>query len=118
MDTIFIVFILVIDDFRIFPNRIGDNIVHHALSSADGIKFLKENFEMISEVWLDYDLGGDDTVVPVINWLEEKAFNGEANHICCIRILTSNPVGAQKIAALGRYFYIGNTPVHIAVRDL
>jgi hypothetical protein len=112
-----LVFILVVDDLRIFSDKIGDNIVHHSLSSADAIKFLEENFPMVSEVWLDYDLGGEDTVVPVINWLEEKAHTGKANHICCIRILTSNPVGAQKIAALGRYFYIGNTPTHIALRN-
>lgn len=111
-------FILVVDDMRIFPDKVRDNIVFHALSSEAAIKFLEENFNLTSEIWLDHDLGGDDTVVPVINWLEEKAIQGKADHLCCIRVLTSNPVGAQKIAALGRYFYIGNTPVHIAMRDL
>ena len=111
-------FVLIVDYLRIFPDKIEDNIAFHALSSKAALKFLEENFSMTSEIWLDFDLGGPDTVVPVINWLEEKAHNGEANHICCIRILTNNPVGAQKIAALGRYFFIGLTPQHIGIRDL
>lgn len=111
-------FILVIDDLRIFSDKIGDNIVHHALSSKEAIAFLEENFLLISEIWFDYYLSGPDDVEPVINWIEEKAIQGEANHICCIRILTSSSVGAQKIAALGRYFYIAPTPVHIDIREM
>ncbi len=114
--------ILVVDDLRIFPDTIGDSIVHHALNSKDAITFLEANFPMISEIWLDHDLSiiddKADEITPVLYWLEEKAYNGEANHINCIRVLTNNPVGAQKIAALGRYFYIAPTPKHIGIREV
>ena len=109
--------ILVVDDLRIFPDNIGDNIVHHTISSQEALEFLEKNFSLISEIWLDHDLGGTYEVTPVLNWIEKKAINGEANHICCLRILTSNPVGAQKIAALNRYFYIAPTPKHIDIRS-
>jgi len=111
-------FILVVDDLRIFPDKIGDNIVYHALTSTAALKFLTENFLLTSEIFLDFDLGGTDDATSVINWLEEKAYNGEANHICAIRILTKNPVGYQRIAALAKYYFIGSTPQHIGIRKV
>ena len=110
-------FVLVVDDRRIFGDKHNDCIVHHTTSSVQALEFLKENFGLVSEMWLDYDLGGSDTVTPVIDWLDEKAYNGEANHITAIRILTDNPVGYNKIMlALDRHFFIGVTPKHKSIR--
>ena len=108
--------ILVVDDLRLFPNEMEGNIVHHEVSSRGAIKFLEENFSMISDIFLDFYLGGKDTTMPVVNWLWKKAEKGQANHICSIRIITSSPTGAQKIATLSRYFYIGPRPQHIDIR--
>jgi hypothetical protein len=115
--------ILVVDDLRLFGDEYHECIVHYAVNSADALAFLEDetNFGMLSEIWLDHDLGQledgtNDEVTPVINWLEEKAHNGECNHINAIRILTNNPVGAQKIAYLNKYFYIAPTPKHTGLR--
>lgn len=107
-------FILVVDDLRIFAAP-EDAVIHHARTSADALTFLEENFGMISEIWFDHDLGGTDDVMSVVRWLEEKAVNGEANHITAIRIVTDNPVGYQKIAWLGQYFHIAPKPNHIGL---
>ena len=51
----------------------------------------------IDELWLDHDLGGDDTIRPVAAALEEAAFNGEPFDIGTIFIHSSNPSGAEYI---------------------
>ncbi len=104
-------FVLVVDDLRLFGEKYEDMVIQYATSSKEALEFLENNFGLISEIWLDHDLGGDDTVVPVVNWLDEKARKGEANHITAIRILTDNPVGYNKIMlALDRHFFIGVKP--------
>lgn len=65
--------ILGIDDLRPLPwtTRI-------ARSSGEGIKLLQEHRDsFIDELWLDHDLGGDDTILPVVTLMEEAAFNGK-----------------------------------------
>ncbi|MFI1104589.1 cyclic-phosphate processing receiver domain-containing protein [Streptomyces melanogenes] len=64
--------ILGIDDLRPLPwtTRI-------ARSSGEGVKLLQEHRDsLIDELWLDHDLGGDDSILPVMTLLEEAAFNG------------------------------------------
>jgi hypothetical protein len=116
--------ILVVDDLRYFGETYKDCIIHYALNSKDALCFLndKTNFDMLSEIWLDHDLGLvdgiEDDIEPVINWLEEKAHAGDCSHISDIRILTNNPVGFQKISWLNKYFYIAPTPQPIAIRHV
>jgi hypothetical protein len=114
------VIVLVVDDLRLFGDEFNGCIVHYATNSADALAFLNDetNFGMLSEIWLDHDLGLNDTIDPVLNWLEEKAYNKKCNHINAIRILTNNPVGMTKIAWLGKYFYIAPTPKHIGLREI
>ena len=114
-------FILIVDDLRLFEDHEGLPLVY-AVNSGEALDILKRDFENVREVWLDHDLGmvnGKlDDVTPVINWLEEKSFYSEHRHVSCIRILTNNPVGAQKISALSRYYNIGPTIQHTSLRQV
>lgn len=110
-------FALVVDDLRLFGDQFNGLPIRYAINSKQALEILESDFGMIQEILLDHDLGGDDTIMPVVNWLDKKAYNGEANHITTIRILTSNPVGYNKIMlALDRHFFIGLTPKHIGLR--
>lgn len=111
--------IVCVDDLRLFGDTFQDCLIHYATNSSDALKFLEENLPLIQEVWLDHDLGDGDEITPVINWLDEKAREGKTDHISCIRILTNNPVGYNKIMlALQRHFFVGITPKHVGIRDL
>ncbi len=94
--------ILGIDDLRPLPwtTRI-------ARSSGDGIKLLEEHRDsFIDELWLDHDLGGDDTILPVVTLLEEAAFNGRPFRIGTVFVHSSNPTGAETVVrSLARWDY-------------
>lgn len=89
--------ILVIDDIREYEGAV------HARTSAIGLELLQS--QQWDEVWLDHDLGGEDTIRPVVNWLDEHELDIE------IGILTANPVGFDYIRlALGRKYPIALYP--------
>ena len=81
--------VLVIDDLRTFtfPAR-------YARTSGEGLDALATH-EPLTELWLDHDLGGDDTIMPVIDHLAERAFNEQPYPVARIVIHTSNPSGAE-----------------------
>lgn len=59
----------------------------------------------IDSLWLDHDLGGEDTTRPFVAMLEEAAYEHAALSIGTVYVHTSNSVGAAWIeAALSRYF--------------
>ncbi|MER5657502.1 cyclic-phosphate processing receiver domain-containing protein [Streptomyces sp. NPDC102256] len=94
--------ILGIDDLRPLPwtTRI-------ARSSGEGIKLLQEHRDsFIDELWLDHDLGGDDTILPVVTLMEEAAFNGRPFRIGTVFVHSSNPTGAETVVrSLTRWDY-------------
>ena len=116
-------YVLVVDDLRLFGNTFYNLEILYALNSKDAITILEQDAINISEIWLDHDLsmvdGKVDDVVPVINWIEE-AINScvKLNNLKAIRILTNNPVGYQKIKALERYIDILPTPKHEGIRNV
>ena len=58
---------VLIDDVRCFRDGRPARI---ARSSAGGLALLRElTGQRIDVLWLDHDLGGDDTIMPVIDWL-------------------------------------------------
>lgn len=92
--------VLVVDDLRTFS--FGFEPVY-ARSSAEAMPLLKEEWD---ELWLDHDLGGEDTTIPVVDWLAEAAFNGCPAKVGIIVIHSSNPSGSQTIErTLKRYGY-------------
>lgn len=115
--------ILVVDDMRLYGDSFQGKPIAYAITSAEAIEFLEKHFNELTEIWWDHDLGklsdgSLDTVVPVINWVEERAINGEANHIETIRIHTTNPGGLQKLYPLAKYFHLGIAIEHTGLREI
>ncbi|MFC9281316.1 cyclic-phosphate processing receiver domain-containing protein [Streptomyces collinus] len=94
--------ILGIDDLRPLPwtTRI-------ARSSGEGVKLLQEHRDsFIDELWLDHDLGGDDSILPVVTLMEEAAFNGRPFRIGTVFVHSANPIGAETVVrSLTRWNY-------------
>ncbi|MFE6687440.1 cyclic-phosphate processing receiver domain-containing protein [Streptomyces sp. NPDC057743] len=100
--------ILGIDDLRPLPRA-----TRIARTSRDGIQLLQEHRDgYIDELWLDHDLGGDDSIMPVVTLLEEAAFSGRPFPIGMVFVHSANPIGAETVVrALRRWNY----PVRRAV---
>jgi hypothetical protein len=94
--------ILGIDDLRALPRA-----TQIARTSHEGILLLEQHrHHEIDELWLDHDLGGDDTIMPVVALLEEAAFDGRPFQIGMIFVHSANPSGAETIVrVLKRWDY-------------
>lgn len=80
---------IIIDDLRSFKEEHRAKGDVYLRSSEAAIEFLSALGDTrIETLWLDYDLGGDDTIRPVVKWLLDQDMEiGE------VYIHTSNPVG-------------------------
>ncbi|MGW2872805.1 cyclic-phosphate processing receiver domain-containing protein [Kitasatospora sp. NPDC001225] len=94
--------VLGIDDLRPLPRA-----TRIARTSREGTRLLEEHRDgFIDELWLDHDLGGDDTVMPVVALLEEAAFEGRPFRIGTVYVHSANPVGsASVVRSLTRWNY-------------
>lgn len=94
--------ILGIDDLRPLPG-----VTRIARTSREGIQLLQEHrSSFIDELWLDHDLGGEDTIMPVVSFMEEAAFNGQPFQIGTVFVHSANPVGADTVVrSLTRWNY-------------
>ncbi|MEV8626060.1 cyclic-phosphate processing receiver domain-containing protein [Streptomyces sp. NPDC051079] len=94
--------ILGIDDLRPFPRA-----TRIARTSSEGIQLLEEHRDrFIDELWLDHDLGGDDTIMPVVTLMEEAAFNGQPFRVGAVFVHSANPIGsATVVRSLARWSY-------------
>ncbi|MFE0103552.1 cyclic-phosphate processing receiver domain-containing protein [Streptomyces sp. NPDC059009] len=94
--------ILGIDDLRPLPGA-----TRIARTSREGIELLHEHRDVfIDELWLDHDLGGDDTIMPVVTLLEEAAFSGHPFRIGTVYVHSANPIGAANVVrSLARWNY-------------
>ena len=103
------VVVILVDDLRSF---IDGRCAEVARTSAAGLDVLQScRDERGDELWLDHDLGEDDTIWPVIEVLERAAFDGHPLDIGVVYIHSANPTGAAKMAqALRRWGY----PVRVA----
>ncbi len=93
--------ILVIDDERSFdPRRLNlertDRLVH-SRTSKEGLRWLDRG--PWDELWLDHDLGGVDTTMPIVARLEERIHEGEPIPLRRVVVHSSNPSGARRIQA-------------------
>jgi hypothetical protein len=90
--------ILGIDDLRTLPRA-----TRVARSSREGVLLLEEHRGVgIDELWLDHDLGGDDSIMPVVALLEEAAFGGRPFEIGMIFVHSANPSGAETVVRVLR----------------
>lgn len=96
--------IVLIDDLRCFMDGRRAEV---ARTSATGILLLScYRDQRLDELWLDHDLGEDDTIWPVVEVLERAAFEEHPFDIGVVNIHSANPAGAAKMArALGRWGY-------------
>jgi hypothetical protein len=101
--------VILVDDLRSFVDGRDAEI---ARTSAAGVELVERcRDQRLDELWLDHDLGEDDTIWPVIEVLERAAFDGQPFDIGVINVHSANPAGATKMAqVLRRWGY----RVHIA----
>ena len=94
--------ILGIDDLRQLPRA-----TRIARTSREGIQLLLEHRDcFIDELWLDHDLGGDDSIMPVVALMEESAFRGQPFRIGTVFVHSANPIGAETVVrSLTRWNY-------------
>jgi len=94
--------VLGVDDLRPLPGA-----TRIARTSREGVRLLEEHRDShVDELWLDHDLGGDDTVMPVVTLLEEAAFNGRPFRIGTVFVHSANPIGAETVVrSLTRWGY-------------
>lgn len=97
--------VALIDDLRSFVD--GRPAVV-ARTSADGVALLdRYRDQRLDELWLDHDLGGEDTIWPVVEVLERAAFEERPFDVGVILIHSANPSGAAKMAqALRHWGYV------------
>jgi hypothetical protein len=97
--------ILLIDDLRDFLVPDTDAEITIARTSQQALDILAQRNDW-DELWLDHDLGGDDTIMVVVDYLSEKAFLDEPVNVDMVFIHTSNPVGRKQMKlTLDRYGY-------------
>jgi hypothetical protein len=96
--------VVLVDDLRSF---VDGRVAEVARTSRAGVEVLARYRErVLDELWLDHDLGADDTVWPVIAVLEEAAFEGRPYDIGLVHVHSANPIGAARMAqALRRWGY-------------
>ncbi|WP_344617673.1 cyclic-phosphate processing receiver domain-containing protein [Dactylosporangium salmoneum] len=95
---------ILVDDLRSFPDTAPALV---ARTSAAGVVLLQRYREQhLDELWLDHDLGGDDTIWPVVELLERAAFDGAPYDIGIVHVHSANPPGAAKVLqTLRRWSY-------------
>ncbi|MGK5685454.1 cyclic-phosphate processing receiver domain-containing protein [Actinoplanes sp. URMC 104] len=94
--------VLLVDDLRSFLDGRSADV---ARTSAAGVRLLRGyRNRRLDELWLDHDLGGDDTIWPVVEELERAAFDGRPFDVGVIHVHSANPAGAAKMAQALRHW--------------
>jgi hypothetical protein len=92
--------VVLVDDVRSFRDGRACRIARSPKAALDLLAELRD--VAIDELWLDYDLGGDVTVLPVVDHLLEAAEAGRPISIRRVRVHSSNSRGAWQIVNLLR----------------
>ena len=111
--------VVVLDDERRFnPDRDSTlNVeIDYFVSSASCLDFLSRRglSTPLDELWLDHDLGGDDTSRPLVMEMASDAFWQHPWSVNTVYIHTANPVGAKWIESTLAPFY---SVVRVAAAD-
>ena len=119
--------IFVVDDLRtpLPGSEDGTIVVELHRSLADGLAALQGHGEAgtrIDELWLDHDLGYNpdvefsyDTIMPLVEWLEEQAYHGNVLDIGHVYVHTANYAAAPRmVAALRKHYAISTAELPLA----
>jgi hypothetical protein len=87
--------LLLIDDLREVEAAAGWDVTI-ARTPAEGLEQIIKGWDLLL---LDHDLGDVGDVRPIVRLLEERVFLGDPIQIGRIVVVSSNPVGAEWIAA-------------------
>ena len=94
--------IALVDDLRSFVDGRRAEV---ARTSTAGVELLQRyRNRRLDELWLDHDLGENDTIWPVVEVLERAAFEDRPFDIGVINVHSANPAGAAKIAQVLRHW--------------
>jgi hypothetical protein len=92
--------IVLVDDLRSFADGRSAEV---ARTSGAGVTLLERyRGERLDELWLDHDLGEDDTIWPVVEVLERAAFEGRPLDVGVVYVHSANPTGAARMAGVLR----------------
>jgi len=94
---------LLIDDLRNFVKAPKNLII--CRNSEEALAELQKDI-VFTSIWLDHDLGGEDTINPVIDYLCERSVWENPVRALTVYVHTSNPVGGDAMMrTLARYGY-------------
>lgn len=101
---VIMMYYLVIDDERYFTVK-NDDLYHvdYARTSTEGLAMIHPHYDII---YLDHDLGGTDTISPIVNELCRRAYANPDDSIlkCKITVHTANvSVADSMVQTLRRY---------------
>jgi hypothetical protein len=95
---------ILVDDLRSFRDGRDVVVVRTSAAALALIRDLGDTF--VHELWLDHDLGGDDTIRPVSAHLEEIAYFGKPMQVGVIYVHSANAGAAETVLrGLIRYGY-------------
>jgi hypothetical protein len=87
--------VVLVDDVRSFRDG---RVCRVARTAAEAISLLTALRDVtIDELWLDYDLGRDLTVMPVVDYLVNRAASGAPARVTRILVHSRNVGGAHRI---------------------
>lgn len=89
--------LLVDDDDCTFIVPRDHMVAHTSQAALDALHMFRATGVIIDELWLDYDLGGDDTTLPVLTMLSQAAAEGEPYPVRQILVHSMNRAGADTL---------------------
>lgn len=104
--------ILLIDDLRNFLDEVlvnldDEDVITIARNSTEAMNILINNPDtQWEQIWFDHDLGGDDRAMGIMDWMNEKATNGNPINVKTILVHTDNSEGGRALVqGFQRYGY-------------
>lgn len=98
--------ILLVDDERDFREPRGHMVARTSREALDALHIVRETGQILDELWLDHDLGGDDTTLVVLDMLAEASAIGDPYPVRQVYVHSMNNVGAATLMrSLRTYMY-------------
>lgn len=97
---------VLVDDTRRFADGRDGLVFRTSRDAVAGLRAIARRGSAVRDLWLDYDLGGGDTVLPVLDLLAQLDRAGQRLRVDRVHIITSSATGGHAIRqALDRLRY-------------